>query len=73
MAHTTTDAQRVDAFASATTLLHALRERRISAVELFDLHLDRIARYNPALNAIVTPTYDQARQDAARADAARAW
>lgn len=72
MAHTSTDAQEVDAFAPAATLLRALRERRISAVELLDLHLDRIARYNPALNAIVTPAYDQARQDAARADAARA-
>jgi len=72
MAHTSTNAQEVDAFASAVTLLHALRERRISAVELLDLHLDRIARYNPTLNAIVTPAYDQARQDAARADAARA-
>lgn len=72
MTHTSTDAQEVDAFTPAATLLHALHERRISAVELLDLHLDRIARYNPALNAIVTPAYDQARQDAARADAARA-
>jgi len=72
MAHTPTDAQEVDAFAPATTLLRALCDRRISAVELVDVYLDRIARYNPALNAVVTPAYDQARQDAVRADAARA-
>jgi amidase len=53
-------------------MLRALRERRVSAVELLDLHLRRIERYNPALNAIVTPNYEQARDAAAAADAARA-
>ncbi len=61
-----------DPFASATEMLHALRARQVSAVELLDLHLQRIERYNPQLNAIVTPNYDQARQVAAQADAARA-
>src|SRR5665213_2418125 len=49
-------------------MLRALRAREVSAVELLDLHLKRIERFNPALNAIVTPNYDQARQDA-RGDA----
>ncbi|MHB8644163.1 MAG: hypothetical protein ACYDAR_00070, partial [Thermomicrobiales bacterium] len=35
-------------------MLAALRERQLSAVELLDLHLARIERYNPTLNAIVT-------------------
>lgn len=62
----------IDAFASATDMLQALRAQRISAVELLDLHLGRIARYNPQLNAIVTPNHDVARQAAQTADEARA-
>src|SRR5579884_2575271 len=62
----------LDPFASATAMLHALRQRKISSVELLDLHLRRIARYNPALNAIVTPNYENARHVAAEADEARA-
>lgn len=60
-----------DAFASAHALLAALREGQISATALVELHLARIARYNPQLNAIVIPNYEQARQRAAEADAAR--
>ena len=62
----------VDGFAPAHEMLRALRERRVSAVELLDLHLRRIERYNPTLNAIVTPNYERAREAAAAADAARA-
>lgn len=62
----------LDTFASATAILRALRQRQISAHELLDLHLRQIERYNPTLNAIVTPNYDDARRVAARADKARA-
>jgi amidase len=62
----------LDAFATATEMLRALRTCQVSAVELLDLHLRRIERYNPQLNAVVTPNYDDARQVAAQADAARA-
>jgi amidase len=62
----------IDGFAPATEMLRALRERRISAVELLELHLRRIERHNPTLNAIVTPDYDAARAAANVADAARA-
>lgn len=61
-----------DGFSTAIAMLRALRERRISAVELLELHLHRIERYNPTLNAIVTPNYDAARRAAALADDARA-
>jgi amidase len=61
----------VDAFASATEMLRALRMRQVSAAELLDLHLRRVERYNPQLNAIVIPNYDDARQVAAQANAAR--
>ncbi len=61
----------LDPFSSATDMLRALRERRVSAVELLELHQARIMRYNPALIAIVTPN-DDARRDAMAADDARA-
>lgn len=64
--------QPVSTFASATDLLHALRERQISSVELLELHLQRIKEANPALNAIVTLDEDNARHAAKEADAARA-
>jgi amidase len=64
-------ATRLDAFAPATEMLRALRARDVSAVELLDLHLRRIERYDPALNAIVTTCFDDARRAAEAADAAR--
>ena len=61
-----------EAFSTATHMLAALRARRLSAVELLDLHLRRVARYNPDLNAIVETSFEQARRDAEAADARRA-
>ncbi|HSU76973.1 MAG TPA: amidase family protein, partial [Burkholderiales bacterium] len=62
----------VDAFSSATELAAALCARRISARELIDLHLARIARHNPSLNAICTLEEAGARRRAQEADAALA-
>ena len=59
-------------FDDATAMLSALRDGQVSAVELLDHHLERIGRHNPALNAIVTPDYDNARVRAQAADEARA-
>ncbi len=50
----------------------AVRRREISARELLDLHLARIAERNPELNAIVSLDEDRARESAALADAATA-
>ncbi|MGH2532847.1 MAG: amidase [Thermomicrobiales bacterium] len=61
-----------DAFATATEMLRALRARDASAVELLDLHLERIDRINPALNAVVARDDEAARAAAKEADAARA-
>ncbi|HLW02540.1 MAG TPA: amidase [Ktedonobacterales bacterium] len=61
---------QLDPFASARSMLDALEMRQISATELLEEHLARIARHNPAINAIVTPNEESARQQAARADAA---
>ncbi len=49
----------------------ALRERRLTAVECLELHLERIARDNPRLNAIVTLN-PLAAEEAAAADRAAA-
>lgn len=56
----------ISPFATATDMLTALRTREISATELLELHLARIARYNPELNAIVIPN-DEAARERARA------
>src|SRR3989454_2150520 len=63
---------RVHAFTTATEMLAALRARRVSAVDLLDLHRRRIERYNSELNAIVEPDFERARRDAEAADAQRA-
>ncbi len=63
---------KIDAFATATEMLAALRAKEVSAVELLDLHVRRIARHNPALNAIVEPDFERAKTQAQAADAQRA-
>ncbi len=68
----TNSAAPFDAFASASTMLAALQAGQISAMELLEFHLERIARYNPQLNAIVIPNEEQARRQASAADEARA-
>lgn len=50
----------------------AVRRREISARELLDLHLERIAERNPQLNAIVSLDEERARAGAAEADQALA-
>lgn len=54
----------------AHRLAEGIRRRDFSSRELLDLHLDRIARLNPALNAVVTLDVDGARRAAEAADAA---
>jgi aspartyl-tRNA(Asn)/glutamyl-tRNA(Gln) amidotransferase subunit A len=49
-----------------------LAARQVSSLELTNHFLERVARLNPALNAIITRTEDQARREAAAADARRA-
>jgi amidase len=59
-------------FRSATALARAIREGQVSCVELLDLHLERVRRHNPGLNAIVVLDADRARARAGEADAALA-
>ncbi len=59
-------------FATATQMLAALREKRISALELYELHVTRIGRFNQQLNALVIATFERGRSEAAEADRRRA-
>ena len=53
--------------ASAMELIRAIRDRKLSAREVVDAHLDRISRVNATLNA-VTVVADDAREQAGIAD-----
>jgi aspartyl-tRNA(Asn)/glutamyl-tRNA(Gln) amidotransferase subunit A len=55
--------------ASLAELARALRERRISSVELASLFLERARRLNPALNAFITLDQERTLEQARAADA----
>jgi len=61
----------VDAFSPAATLLRALRRRDVSSRELLAAHLDRVDKFDPALNSVVVKDFDRARADADAADQRR--
>ncbi|HVP78851.1 MAG TPA: amidase [Thermodesulfobacteriota bacterium] len=58
---------RADEFASldATGLAGLVRRKQVKAIELVEAAIERIERLNPALNAVVTPMFEQAREAAA--------
>ena len=47
-------------------LAHMVRQGRVSPVDLVEHAIRRIERLNPALNAVITPMFEQARKAAAR-------
>ena len=55
---------------SATWMARAVREREVSALELFEAHAERIAERDPQINALVLPRLEEARAEAVAADAA---
>ena len=57
---------------SATALAKAVANKRISAVELVQGYLDRIAAVNPSINAVVATCPERALKEAKLADAALA-
>ncbi|MEX2317559.1 MAG: amidase [Pirellulales bacterium] len=59
----------------ATELAQAVRERRLSASEAVRAAIDRIERFNPLVNAVVTTMFDEALAAAKEADrrAAADW
>jgi len=56
------------AFASVARLASLLREREVTSVELTELALDRLRRYDPDLNAVITYTEERALEAARKAD-----
>ena len=62
----------IDVYSTAREMAAAVAAKEISARELLDLHLDRIAAVNPAVNAVVSLDEERARQGAADADDALA-
>jgi Asp-tRNA(Asn)/Glu-tRNA(Gln) amidotransferase A subunit family amidase len=56
------------AFVSAVEQARMVRDKEISPVELVDLYLARIDKYDGEINAYVTVVGDQAREQAARAE-----
>ncbi|NJO84078.1 MAG: hypothetical protein HC828_15670 [Blastochloris sp.] len=56
---------------SATEMAHRIREGTLSPVQVVEAHISRIEQTTAAINAVVTPTFEQARQRAHEAEAAR--
>ena len=56
------------AFASLPELASLLRRRKVSSVELTRLYLDRLRRYDPMLECVITLTEELALQQANNAD-----
>jgi len=59
-------------YLSAGSMAEQVRHKKISAVELIDAHLGRIAQLNPRLNAFIALDEDRARRDARALDTAAA-
>ncbi len=58
------------AFSPAKQLARLIRAKKIGCLELLEHYLDRVARHNPGLNAIIATRLPAARKAAREADAA---
>ncbi|MGZ4467949.1 MAG: amidase [Nocardioidaceae bacterium] len=61
-------AGEIEVYSTAREMVAAVAAREVSARELLDLHLDRIAATNPAVNAVVSLDAERARERAEEAD-----
>jgi amidase len=59
-------------FSSAIEIARLVRERRVSAIDVLEHFLARVAKYDPRLNAIIWLDAERARERAKEADAALA-
>jgi amidase len=59
-------------FRSAKQLASLIRKKKIGCLELLDLYLQRLERYNPKINAIIFKDVEGARKRAKQADRALA-
>jgi len=51
-------------YLDATALAELVRKKEVKPIELVEAAIERIERVNPILNAVVTPMYDYAREQA---------
>ena len=58
-------------YMTATRMRELLLSRKASAVELLDVHIERVKKINPILNAVVALDEDGAHRQARAADDAR--
>ncbi len=56
----------LDPTADATALADLVRQREVKPVELVDAAIARAKKLNPAMNAIILPLYERAREQAAQ-------
>ena len=59
-------------YQSAKQIAQAIRDKRVSAIDVLEAHLSRIEEVNPALNAVVQLAENRARSEAKEADDALA-
>lgn len=57
------------AFLPVTELAELVRRRKVTSVQLTEMYIGRIRRYDPMLKAVITITEERARRQAAAADA----
>ena len=57
---------QADEFATldATAQADLVRTKQVKPIELVEAAIKRIERINPAINAVITPMYDEARKTA---------
>lgn len=60
------------AFSDVATLRALMTKRAVSSLELTDLYLNRLEKFGPVYNAVVTIVHERARMEAKRADRERA-
>ncbi|MEM7016689.1 MAG: amidase [Pseudomonadota bacterium] len=62
----------VDHYSSATELCRAIIDKEVSSVELTDMYINRIEKYDDKVNAVVVKDFERGREAAKDADAALA-
>ena len=62
----------VDAYSSAVELAAAIKSKEVSSVELTDMYIDRVEKYDDKINAVVVHDFERGRAAAQAADAALA-
>ncbi|NCX62280.1 MAG: hypothetical protein EBW84_06045, partial [Betaproteobacteria bacterium] len=55
-------------FGSATALGHAIRRGKLKARDALEAQIERIQKYDQAVNAVVVRDFDEARREAERMD-----